>query len=181
MAGPKTGKRGFGTGKGKPKGSKNRHNTEVRETLAKIGSGAMDEPALKLLQITHPKVHAGVMNSLDMKRALKADGVKVKPAVERRRLKVKERIEAKSPLDHLTDAEVVRDAMMKNGTDRETAMKIVATMAKCTGLISLEREAAKLRDIARIASLSDRTKLEMAVNNYREYYGREPEPRKKPH
>lgn len=180
MAGPKTGIRGFGTGKGKPKGAKNRHNAEVRETLAKIGSGAMDEPALKLLQITNPKVHAGVMNSLDMKRALKADGEKVKPAVERRRLKVKERIEAPSPLDHLTDAEVVRDAYMKNGLTREMAMKVVSALGRTT-IVTLKMEAQKLRDVARLKALSPSTKVEIAVNNYRQHFKREPALSKKPH
>lgn len=171
--------RGFGTGKGRAKGTTNKLTHTQNQLLAKVIAGALDEPALKLLQLSDPEVHAALLRDKRIKRALAIHGEDMKPLVERRRLKVKAQIEAPSPLDHLSDAEVVRDAMMRKGTDRKTAMHIVETMAKCTGFISLEREATKLRREAYLASLSPETKLEMAVNNYRDYYGREPKPHSK--
>lgn len=172
MAGPKTGIRGFGTGKGRTKGTANKITNEVQTLIARIIAGSVDELSLKVLAIDNPELYAELMNSPTVKRvfALKRGGPN---SIKRKRPVLKmpqsqeevdqvlttiQRIKHQKKMDGMSDTEVVMYDAMANGIPE-------ASIPNYLSFIGPYQVAKKASDL-RYSWLEPEQKRERAANIY---------------
>lgn len=153
MAGPKTGVRGFGTGKGRAKGKRNKVPHAAKLLIARAVAGSLNENSLKLLAADNPALYRRVITCAPVKRALQLR----KGVTQIRRVK-----DIAHYTDELTDAQVVAQHAAKNGMDP----KGVGSLLHVLGPERIKVRASGLRHEMRLADMTPEQKSLMLVELY---------------
>lgn len=165
-------KRGFGSGKGRTKGTKNNLTNEVQTLIARVIAGSVDELSLKVLAVDNPELYAELMNSPTVKRvfALKRGGPN---SIKRNRPVLKmpqsqeevdqalatiRRIKHQKKMDGMSDAEVVKQYAMANGIPEASIPNYLSVI----GPYAVAKKASELR----YSCLEPEQKREQAANIY---------------